>query len=174
MRKADAFAGLILRPRAPEQIEYPLMIPGVDPTAIVAHLDDDAAIFGAAGNPDLTRHARLQIFQRIFDQVRQNLFDRDAVVDNRGEGLDGERGAGFLDTVMQAVADPAGDRGEIEGFGASVRRPCRDNCRIALISRSIFCVELRMKPIASGRSSSIARRVPLSGAAQPSASLRSI
>ena len=58
--------------------------------------------------------------------------------------------------------------------GESVRLPCRDSFRIALMSRSIFSVEVRMKPIASGRSTRAASRaagVTTSGAA---ASARSI
>ena len=53
------------------------------------------------------------------------------------------------------------------GSGVSVRRPSRDSRRIALISRSIFWVEVRMKPIASGRSSRTARSA--SSADQPGA-----
>ena len=35
MRKPDALAGLVLRPRAAKQVKYPLMILGIDPAAIV-------------------------------------------------------------------------------------------------------------------------------------------
>jgi hypothetical protein len=40
--------------------------------------------------------------------------------------------------------------------GVNTRRPSRDRRRMALINRSIFWVEERMKPIASGRSTAAA------------------
>ena len=54
--------------------------------------------------------------------------------------------------------DIADDRVHRQPFGVSTRRPWRDKVRMALISRSIFWVEARMKPIDSGISSLAASR----------------
>ena len=43
MGEADPFARLVLGAGAPEELEDPLMVLGVDPTAVVGHFKDDAA-----------------------------------------------------------------------------------------------------------------------------------
>ena len=61
------------------------MIPGVDAAAIVDHLVNRKTELGAAADLDVAGNAG-EIFQRVVDQVGKDLFQREAVADEVGNG----------------------------------------------------------------------------------------
>ena len=79
MREADSLAGLVLRARAAEQVEDALVIARIDAAAVVLDLEHGANPVDAAPHDDPARPARLEIFDRILDQVRQDLVDRQPI-----------------------------------------------------------------------------------------------
>ena len=86
MGEANALARAILHAGAAKQVEDPLMILLIDPAAVVCHFVDNVAGFSAAGDANIAGNARFQVFQRIVDQVREDLLQRQPVADDRGKG----------------------------------------------------------------------------------------
>src|SRR5262249_53876045 len=106
MCKTYALARLVLDAGAAEQVEDALMVLGVDAAAIVDHVEDGEAELGAAADFDVARHARLQIFQRIVDQVRENLLQREAVADDIGYRAYADLCLGFGGLMRHGFTDP--------------------------------------------------------------------
>ena len=82
MGEADALSRPVLGSRAAEQVENPLVVLGIDAAAVVGDLEDRKAELGAAADSDLAGNAGLEIFERIVDQVGENLLQRQAVADD--------------------------------------------------------------------------------------------
>src|SRR5205085_1380900 len=91
----DALAGLVLGSGAAEQIEDALMILRIDAAAVVNDLENRVAEFYAPADQDVAGDAGLEIFQRVVDQVRKDLFQRQAIADEIGQRLDVNVGSGF-------------------------------------------------------------------------------
>src|SRR5689334_12086502 len=88
MCKSYALAGLVLDAGAAEQVEDALMVLGVDAAAVVDDVKNRKAKLGTAADFDVAGHVRPQIFQRVVDQVGEDLLDRQAVADDIGQGPD--------------------------------------------------------------------------------------
>jgi len=88
----DALARLVLGPGAAKQLEYALMILGVDPPAIVADLEDRKTELAAAADRDVPGDAALQIFQGVVDQIGEDLLQRQPVADDVRQRLDANLG----------------------------------------------------------------------------------
>ena len=88
MGEADALPRLVLGPGAAEQIEDPLMVLGIDAAAIVGNLEDRKAELGASAHRDIAGNAGFEIFERVVDQVGENLLQRKAVADDIRQRID--------------------------------------------------------------------------------------
>ena len=95
MGKADALAGFVLRAGAAEKVENPLMVLGIDAAAVVGDLEDRKAELGPAPDRDVAGNAGLEIFQRVVDQIGENLLQRQPVADDIGQRLDPNLGLGL-------------------------------------------------------------------------------
>ena len=87
MGEPDALAGLVLRAGTTKQVEDALVIFRVDAAAGVGDFEDGEAELRTGGDVDLARDTRLEIFQRIVEQVGENLFDCETIADNGGAGV---------------------------------------------------------------------------------------
>src|SRR4051812_37667053 len=85
MRESDALARLVLLARATEQIEDALMILGGDPPAIVGDRERRPPAFRTAAYLDLAGASRVEIFDGILDDVRDDLLDREPVAGDGGQ-----------------------------------------------------------------------------------------
>ena len=114
----------------------------------------------AAGDRDAARPVVRQVLHGVVEEVAEHLLERQPVGDDERRRL--ARSSSVAAGLVELMLDRC--RGAAEEAcpgrprsGLSARRPSRDSLRMALISPSILRVEERMKPIASGRSSSAAR-----------------
>ena len=90
MGEPDALARLVLGAGAAKQVENPLMILGIDAAAVVGDLENRKAELCPAPDRDLAGNSRLEVFQRVVDQVGENLFHREAVADDVGQRFDAD------------------------------------------------------------------------------------
>ena len=88
MGKPYSLSRLVLSAGASKQIKNPLMVLGIDTTAVVGDLENRKAEVGPASDRDVPGNPRLEIFERVVDQVRENLFQREAVADDIRQRLD--------------------------------------------------------------------------------------
>src|SRR5258708_31868342 len=86
---------LVLGTGAAEQVKNPLVVLGIDAPAIVDDFENRKAELGPAADRDLPGNFRLEVFERVVDQVRENLFQRQAVADDVRQRLDANLGPGF-------------------------------------------------------------------------------
>src|SRR5437868_4980408 len=88
MGKSYSLSRLVLGPGTAEEVEDPLMVLGIDAAAIVGDFENRKAELGPAPDRDVTGHSRLEVFERVIDQVRENLLQRQAVADDVRQRLD--------------------------------------------------------------------------------------
>ena len=88
MGEADALSRLVLGSGAAEQIENPLMVLGIDAAAIVRYLENRKAELGASAHRDFAGNSGLEVFERIVDQIGENLLQRKAVADDIRQRVD--------------------------------------------------------------------------------------
>src|SRR3990172_631980 len=105
MGEADALTGAILYAGPAEQVENPLMILLIDAAAVVRHLIDNVAGLSPARDLDVARNARIQVLQRIVDQVREDLFKRQAIADYIGQRSDPDLGICLLGLMRDGFGD---------------------------------------------------------------------
>src|SRR5829696_8500406 len=99
MRKPDALAGLVLGSGAAEQLEDALMISRVDAAAVVDHLENRETELGAAADQNIAGDAGSKVFQRIVDQVGEDLLQRKAIADEVRQRLHPDMRFGFRGLV---------------------------------------------------------------------------
>src|ERR1700712_957242 len=92
MGKAYTLSRLVLGAGAAEQVENALMILGIDTPTIVRYLEDRKAELGPAPDRDVAGNPGLEVFQRVVDQVRENLFQRQTVAGDVGQRRDANLG----------------------------------------------------------------------------------
>src|SRR3984957_8365040 len=95
MGETNSLSRLVLRTRASKKVENALMVPGIDAAAIVGNFENGKTELGPAPNRDIAGNPRLQIFQRIVDQIRKNLFQREAVAGDFRKRFDADLGLGL-------------------------------------------------------------------------------
>src|SRR4051812_31510791 len=88
MGKSYSLSGSVLLAGAAEQIKNSVMVLGIDAAAVVGDFEDRKAELGPAPDGDDSGNARLKIFERVVDQVRENLFQREAIADDVRQRLD--------------------------------------------------------------------------------------
>ena len=81
MRQTDALPGFVLGSCAPEKIEDALMILRVDTAPIVRNVENHEPQLVAAADGDIAGNARLEILQGIFNEIGEDLFQREPVGD---------------------------------------------------------------------------------------------
>ena len=84
MGKSYSLSLLVLGTGAAEQVKNSLMVLGVDAAAVVGDLENRKAQFCPPPDRDFAGDTRLEIFERVVDQVRENLLQREAVADDGG------------------------------------------------------------------------------------------
>src|SRR4051794_35624591 len=90
MGKTYALSGLILGSGAAKQLENSLMVLGIDAAAVVSDIENRKTELGPAANGNVAGNAGLEIFQRIVDQIGENLLERQAVADDVRQWLDAD------------------------------------------------------------------------------------
>ena len=95
MGKSDALSRLVLSTSAAEQVKNPPVVLGIDAAAIVRDFENRKAKLGPAADRDVPGNSRLEVFERVVDQVRENLFQRQAVADDPRQRLDADLGLRF-------------------------------------------------------------------------------
>ena len=157
MGKADALARLVLRPERRNNIEHAFLVLLGDAAPIVLTLIRTwGPFFGLYLEP--SGAAGLEIFERIVDQVSEDLVQRQPVRHDGGTRASIPPCPGFR--RFDASCWPGCLEDAAEPPSGSTRRPSRDNFRMALINPSILVVEERMKLTASGRALSRRHRLP--------------
>ena len=109
MGKPDALSRLVLGSGAAEQVENALVVLGIDAAAIVGDLEDRKAELGPAADRDFAGNAGLEIFERVVDQIREDLLQRQAVADDVRQRLDVDLGLG-LGGLMRHRGDDGFDQ----------------------------------------------------------------
>src|SRR6202165_44949 len=95
MGKSYSLSRLVLGAGAAEQVENSLMVLGIDAAAIVGDFENRKAQLGPAADKDVAGNSRLEIFEGVVDQVRENLLQRQAVADDVRQRLDANPGLGL-------------------------------------------------------------------------------
>lgn len=174
MRQPDPLAGLVLLARPAEQVEDALVIARIDAASVVGDRQDDAVAPRLAGDGDDAGRPGwryLVAFSIRFDRICSSA-TRSVTTGGIGRCTLKLMPRSSSRWRIEPATVSAIAPGSIVS-GAMTRRPSRDSLRMALISRSIFCVEVRMKPIDSGRSSRTASRASSLTICGASASARS-
>ena len=109
VRQPDALPGLVLGSGAAEQVKDPLMVLGIDAAAVVGDLENRKAELGPAAHRDVAGNARLEIFQRVVDQIGENLLQRKTVADDVRQRFDPDLRLGFRG-LMRHGGDDALDQ----------------------------------------------------------------
>ena len=78
MGQTDALSRPILGSRAAKQFENALMVLGIDAAPIVRYLENRKAELGAAAHHDFAGDPRFEVFERIVDQIGEDLLQRKA------------------------------------------------------------------------------------------------
>ena len=123
---------------------------------------------------DVAGDAGLEIFQRVVDQIGEDLLHRQPVADDVGQRLDADLRLRLGGLMRDRRTMPSISSRVSIATGWNSRRPSRVRLRIAEISRSILPIDDLMKPSASVKScesclsapssAGSALRSPLSGA----------
>ena len=72
------------------------MILWIDTTAVVGDFEDRVAELGPPPDRDVAGNAGLEVFQGIIDQIRKNLFERQAVAGDVRQRLDADLCIGLI------------------------------------------------------------------------------
>src|ERR1700690_1666235 len=92
MGQAYSLSRFVLRTCTPKKVKNALMVLGVDTAAVVGDLENRKSQFGPAPDGDVAGNPRLEIFERVIDQVRENLLQREAIAGDLGQRLDANLG----------------------------------------------------------------------------------
>src|SRR5215813_15603410 len=106
MGKPNALARLVLASSPAEEFKNTLMILGVDAAAVIGDLEDRKAELGPAADRNPAGSLRLEVFDRIVDQVGEDLLQRQSVADDARQGLDVDLGVGFRGLMRQSGNNP--------------------------------------------------------------------
>src|SRR3954467_6578149 len=79
MGKANSLSRLVLCTGPAEKVENPLVVLGIDAASIIGDLENSKPQPGPAADGDVAGNAGLEVFERVVDQVRKNLFQREPV-----------------------------------------------------------------------------------------------
>src|SRR6266702_5617374 len=99
MREPYTLSGPVLGSCAAEQVEDALMILWIDAAAVVGNFVDRKAKLGAAPHRNDAGDAGFQIFERIVDQIREDLLQRQTVAGDVRQRFDPDLGLGFSGLV---------------------------------------------------------------------------
>ena len=106
----DTLPGLVLGSGAAEQVEDALMVLGIDAAAVVGDLENRKAEFGAALDPDIAGNAGPEIFERVVDQIGENLLQRQAIAGDIRQRFDPDLLRWPSDGLMRHRRDDALDQ----------------------------------------------------------------
>src|SRR5258707_759255 len=95
MGKSYSLSWLVLCTGATEKVKNPLVVLGIDAAAVVGDLENRKAQLGPAPDRDVTGNARLEIFERVVDQIGENLLQREAIADDGRQRFDANLGLGL-------------------------------------------------------------------------------
>src|SRR5882757_6181552 len=95
MGKSYALSRLVLCTGATEKVENTLVVLGIDAAAVVCDLENRKAQLGPAPDRDVAGNARPEIFERVVDQIGENLFQREAIADDGRQRFDANLGLGL-------------------------------------------------------------------------------
>src|SRR5258705_13703078 len=71
------------------------MVFRIDAAAIVGYLEDRKAELGTAAHRDIAGNAGLEVFERVVDQIGEDLFQRQAIADDVWQRVDPDLGLGL-------------------------------------------------------------------------------
>lgn len=104
MGKTNSFPRAILRTRAPEQIEDPGMILGINTPAVILDVYEDRRSLFPAPHPYPSGPSRRKIFDRILKQIGENLLQGQPITDQVWKVFDLKGRFGVLKLVSQGTA----------------------------------------------------------------------
>src|SRR5580704_16136283 len=81
------------------------MVPGIDAAAVVGDLENRKTELGPAPDSDVAGNPRLEIFERVIDQIRENLLQREPVAGYFRQRLDANLGLGLRGLVRDRCDD---------------------------------------------------------------------
>ncbi len=124
--------GLSWVPARRKQVENPLMVLGIDAAPVVGDLENRKAQLGPAADGDVAGNPGLEIFERVIDQIGENLLQRQAIADDVRQRLDSNLGLGLRrpDAPPCVTMVSISSRVSIR-TGSNSRRPSRVRLRIA-------------------------------------------
>src|SRR5258706_13540733 len=105
MGKSYALSGIVLCTGATKKVKDPLVVLGIDAAAVVGDLEDRKAELSPAPDRDVAGNSRFKIFERVVDQIRENLLQREAVADDIRQRLDTNLGDGLRDLMRDGCND---------------------------------------------------------------------
>src|ERR1700730_13762622 len=105
MCESYSLSRLVLRACAAEKIEDPLVVLGIDAAAVVGDLENRKAQLRPAPDRDVAGNSRLEIFDRVVDQIGENLFQREAVADDVRQRLDANLSLGLAGLMRDGRND---------------------------------------------------------------------
>src|SRR5216684_3431972 len=105
MGQSNALSRSVLRTCTTKKVKNALMVLGIDAASVVGDLENRKAQLGPAPDRDVAGNSRLQIFERIVDQIGENLFQREAVADDVRQRLDANLGFGLGGLVSDGGHD---------------------------------------------------------------------
>ena len=95
MGKSYSLSRPVLGSGSTKEVKNPLMVLGIDAAAIVRDLEDRKTQLCPAPDGDIAGNPGLEVFERVVDQIRENLFQREAVADDTRQRLDANFGVGL-------------------------------------------------------------------------------
>src|ERR1700722_18636494 len=105
MGKSDPLSRLVLFGGAAEQVENALMVLGIDAAAIVRDLEDRKTQLCPAPDGDIAGNPGLEVFERVVDQIREYLFQREAIAVDGRQRFDANLGLGLRSLVRDCGND---------------------------------------------------------------------
>src|SRR5580704_941989 len=105
MGKSDPLSRSVLCAGAAEQVENALMVLGIDAAAIVRDIEDRKTQLCTAPDGDIAGNPGLEIFERVVDQIREYLFQREAIADDVRQRFDANLGLGLRSLVRDGGDD---------------------------------------------------------------------
>ena len=90
MRQSYTLSRLVLGAGAAEKVENSLVVLGIDAAAVIGDLENRKTELGPTANGDVPGNAGPEIFERVVDQIGENLLQREAVADKVRQRCDAD------------------------------------------------------------------------------------
>src|SRR5258707_13539132 len=116
MGETDALSRFILGSGPAEQVENALMVLLIDAPAVVRDLKDRKAELGAAPNGDFAGNPGLEVFDRIVDQVGEDLLQPEPVAHDARQRFDMDLGLRFHHLMRYGRRDRLDQLARIDPF----------------------------------------------------------